>query len=73
MIVGVVVAIPVAVGILLCGHVALLLVRRRARSRPDSKGPRTVFATLLLVGGLVVGYLALATQIFFFFTVKLTD
>jgi hypothetical protein len=73
LIMGVVVAMPVAVGILVCGHVGLLLVRRRARARPESKGPRTVFVTLLLVSGLVVGYVALALQIVFALTVKLTD
>jgi hypothetical protein len=72
-IVGVVVAVPVAVGILFCGHVALLLVRRRARTHPDSTGPGRVIVTMVLLVGLVVGYLALALQIYFFFTVKLTD
>lgn len=73
LLVGLVVAAPVAVLMLACGHVALLLVRRGVRARPDSRGPRTIFVTLLLVGGLVVGYVLLALQLYFALTVKLTD
>jgi hypothetical protein len=73
LIVGVVVAIPAAVGVLLCGHVALRLVRRKTRARPDGKRSGMAVVTMVLVGGVVVGYLALAMQIFFFFTVKTTD
>ncbi|HEY7343113.1 MAG TPA: hypothetical protein VH591_19730 [Ktedonobacterales bacterium] len=73
LIVGVLVAIPVAVVTLLCGHAALLLVRRNARTRPDSKNPGRAIVTMVLVAGLVVAYLALAMQIYFAVTVKLTD
>jgi hypothetical protein len=51
-----------------CGPAAHL-----SRPCPGSKGPRTVFVTLLLVGRLVVGYVALALQIVLALTVTLTD
>jgi hypothetical protein len=66
------VGMPAAVVVIVIGHVALILLRRIPRSRPESREPGRVMLILLLSVCLATAYLALAMQVLYLVTYKAT-
>ncbi len=57
--------IPIAALVIIMGHVALYVLRRIPRYRPDYTEPGRILTTLVLVVALATAYLALAMQIYY--------
>jgi hypothetical protein len=60
--------IPIAVLVIIMGHVALYVLRRIPRYRPDYAEPSRILTTLVLVVALATAYLALAMQVYYLVT-----
>lgn len=66
--VSILLGIPVAVLVILTGHVAMVVLRRIPPYRPDRTEPGRVAMTLLLAVCLATAYLALAMQVYYWVT-----